>query len=133
MFVYSNFCINDLALTSFLNMAMIAIRVSSLMPIQSSYLPLISLYFFLSLLYSIISLVWFLLIEKLKSKNYLPSTIRKFAIFFRKGLNKIHANKSNSGQIELNVCFSILNKMGFILMFLTMFISFTVIWSVIAS
>jgi hypothetical protein len=102
---------------------MIAIRVSSFIPIQSDYLPLISLYFFFSLLYTMISFIWFLVYEMIKSKKYQPKWLK----LLRFGKNKVHNESINNLQ-ELEKDFSLMNQIAFILMFLVMFFSLIGIW-----
>ena len=84
-------------MTTFLNMAMISVRVSSDIPIQSDYLPLFSLYFFFGILYTFISFNWFIIANVYRTNNYLPKYLKAFA----KCLKYFNAcNKGRAFQIE---------------------------------
>ena len=113
-------------------MAMIAIRVSSLMPVQSSYLPLISLYFFLSLFYSMIALTWFVIMDRFQQKKDLPNFLKKLALNLKHKFRQVHV-ESNLKKIEINECILIMNEIGFMAMFLIMSISFAIIWGLITN
>lgn len=140
-----------LAITTFLNMGIISIRVSSDIPVQSRYLPLITLFFLLSLFYTFISFMWFTILEMFKSKNTLPKCLLLLAnclIKFRNLLN--NCNKSpniknqtiairvysrnvadNSKDKKPNELFekiSVINILAFFIMFSMMFISYICIW-----
>ena len=128
-----------LAFTTFLNMAIISVRVSNDIPIQSEYLPLITLYFVLSLLFTFISFAWFVYLEYLKSQKYLPAfTINFFLSLKRKiqFINKIKdkQNKTKStGKNEIEETLAVLNNLVFFIIFIVMFSSFLSIWLIISS
>ena len=77
-----------IAITTFLNMGIISVRVASDIPVQSEYFPLISLYFFLSLLYTFVSFVWFVVANALRTKNYLPKFLNRLLSLTRFKLGK---------------------------------------------
>ena len=120
-------------------MAIISVRVSNDIPIQSEYLPLITLYFVLSLFYTFISFAWFVYLEYLKSQKYLPAfTINFFLSLKRKiqFINKIKdkQNKTKStGKNEIEETLAVLNNLVFFIIFIVMFSSFLSIWLIISS
>ena len=113
---------------------MIGIRVSSFIPIQSAYLPLISLYFLLSLLYSLISFRWFLVLDKLRVKKYLPVILKKLICWLKNEKNKVQSISNNCNETErLDEDISFLNEIAFFIMFFLMSLSFIVIWTKIST
>ena len=90
-------------------MAIISVRVSSDIPIQSDYMPLITLYFFLSILYTFSSFLWFVIAEHLKSNK-----IRiKFIVDLKK---KFRSNKSSNetNNLDINNTNDVLTSVYFI-------------------
>ena len=70
-------------LTVFLSLGINAVRVSSLIPVESNYMPFISVYFFLSMLYTFLAFIWFILAEYFRSKKYLPYFLLKASLVCR--------------------------------------------------
>jgi len=113
-----------LALTTFLNMAIISVRASSDLPVSSDYIPLIGLFFFLSQLYTFISFVWFAACNYLKSIEKLPIFFKKLAKFLIK-----HAGSADNKEKEMNA----LNHFALFLMGLAIFVSYLTIWLIISN
>ena len=116
-------------------MAIISVRVSSDIPVQSEYLPLIYVYFLLGLLYTFVSFIWFLISNVYKTNNYLPKHLKYFARalkrFYRclliKRIFKTEvAVLENRAEIEGLIIY--LNYFALSVLFLTMFISYLAIW-----
>ena len=127
-------------------MAIISVRVSNDIPIQSEYLPLITLYFLLSLLYAFISFAWFVYLEDVKSKKNSSKILIKLLLWIKNKiigkLNKVKS-KNNSQQTlemeadklknEIKQAIVALNYISFMIMLLAMFVSFLSIWFIISS
>ena len=129
-------------------MAMISVRVSNDIPIQSEYLPLISLYFVFGILYTFISFNWFIVANVYRTGNYLPKYLKIFAkclkyLFVKmqrkKIANKIEVNQENKTELsqENNVdtdeLINLLNYFAFSCLFLAMFVSYFTIWIIIST
>ena len=130
-------------------MAIISVRVSSDIPVQSDYLPLISLFFILSLFYTFISLYWFVLANYLRTKNKIPSfleSLAKFLIllniaFKYRSKNKIKSikneeettTKSEDKSKYIDDLISKINIFAFSILFISMFSSYLAIWIIIAN
>ena len=127
-------------------MAIISVRVSNDIPIQSEYLPLITLYFLLSLLYAFISYAWFVYFDDVKSKKNSSQVLIKLLLWIKNKiigkLNKVKS-KNNSQQTlemeadklknEIKQAIVALNYISFMIMLLAMFVSFLSIWFIISS
>ena len=127
-------------------MAMISVRVSSDLPIQSNYLPLISLYFSFGILYTFISFNWFIIANVYRTNNYLPKYLKMFAKclkyfnqkMLKKLANKIEVNQENKtkssqeNNMETDGLINLLNYFAFSL-FLAMFVSYFTIWIIIST
>jgi hypothetical protein len=93
-------------------MSIISMKTSIYIPLQSICLPLISLYYTLSLSCGLFSFIWFILIDKLKTKK----------------IKSIFGTlKSESGDEKL-IDFLLLEKIIFIFMFLNIFLFNLIIW-----
>ena len=62
----------------FLTLAIYSLRVSGDMPIQSVNFPWIAIYYLLGIFYAFIALIWFLIANKLSSRNTLPTFLMNF-------------------------------------------------------
>ena len=125
-------------------MAIISVRVSNDIPIQSEYLPLITLYFLLSLLYAFISYAWFVYFDDVKSKKNSSQVLVKLLLWIKhKTTGKFNKVKPKNDQQQSLECEEILkseieqpivdlNRIAFIIMFLAMFVSFLSIWFIIS-
>lgn len=136
-----------IAITTFLNLAIISVRVSGDIPVQSDYLPLISLFFFLSILYTFISFIWFVIAENLKIKKYMPVFIQIIAnqiqiLNKRSRTAPVAKNETNEAaanveipknDVQLDLIISYLNFFAWLIMLLLMFISYATIWIIISS
>lgn len=132
-------------------MGIISIRVSSDIPVQSSYLPLISLFFMMNLFFIFIAFGWFVTLDNIRVKKYVPQFLIKLMDISKKRIERIfnkskkkkseEASNSNKTdeleefcdkkeikqvEVDTNFYVSILNFIAFILMFL--FISITYIY-----
>lgn len=126
-------------------MAIISVRVSSDIPVQSEYLPMISLYFLLSTFFTFISFNWFVAANYLKSTKNLPKWLGKCATrikFLTRSRQLINSNlnpeivEPTSNAVkrkEIEELVSLLNNLCFTIVFLTMFISFLTIWTIITN
>ena len=126
-------------------MAIISVRVSNDIPIQSEYLPLITLYFLLSLLYAFISYAWFVYFDDVKSKKNSSQVLVKLLLWIKlKTTGKlIKVKPKNDPQqtleseeklkSEIEQAIVILNHIAFMIMFLAMFVSILSIWLIISS
>ena len=126
-------------------MAIISVRVSNDIPIQSEYLPLITLYFLLSLLYAFISYAWFVYFDDVKSKKNSSQVLVKLLLWIKlKTTGKlIKVKPKNDPQqtleseeklkSEIEQAIVDLNHIAFMIMFLAMFVSFLCIWLIISS
>jgi len=137
------------AITTFLNMATISLRLSSEIPVQSEVFPLISLYFMLSIFYTFLSLIWFSICEQFKTRKYVPACFKSLARRFHRQnpqivIAKPKQNEENNEEISQQVAsvipakeikdeaiISFLNHIACFCMFFMMFISYLVIWLVI--
>jgi hypothetical protein len=109
-------------------MAIISVRVSADIPIQSEYLPLISLYFFLGLLFTFLSFNWFVVINSFRTNKSVPLILK---IVSKKITNRFRLSNSENNDETENLI-DTLNYLFFSLIFLLMFISYMAIWLVIA-
>ena len=126
-------------------MAIISVRVSNDIPIQSEYLPLITLYFLLSLLYAFLSYAWFVYLEDVKSKKNSSQILIKSLLWIKhKIIGKLNKVKPKNDpkqalesvenlKIEIEQAIVALNYVAFFIMLLTMFVSFLSIWLIISS
>ena len=127
-------------------MAIISVRVSNDIPIQSEYLPLITLYFLLSLLYAFISVAWFVYLEDVKSKKNSSQILIKLLLWIKhKIIGKLNKVKpKNNPQLtlereaenlknEIEHAILALNYIAFMTMLLAMLGSFLCIWLLISS
>jgi hypothetical protein len=115
-------------------MAIISVRVSADIPIQSEYLPLISLYFFLGLFFTFISFNWFVAINSFRTNKSVPSILKNISKKIICLLNrfKLLSNSEFENNDETENSINTLNFLFFSLIFLSMFISYISIWLVIA-
>ena len=115
-------------------MAMISVRVSNDIPIQSEYLPLISLYFVFGILYTFISFNWFIVANVYRTGNYLPKYLKIFAKiikYFHEKMTKKKANQielTQENKVETDGLINLLNYFAFSCLFLAMFVSYLTIW-----
>ena len=119
-------------------MAMISVRVSSDIPIQSDYLPLISLYFFFGILYTFISFNWFIIANSYKTNNYLPKYLKAFAkclkyLSDKISIKRIEVKMIQESKVETDELINLLNYFAFSCLFLAMFISYLTIWIIIST
>ena len=126
-------------------MAIISVRVSNDIPIQSEYLPLITLYFLLSLLYAFISFAWFVYLEDVKSKKNSSQVLVKLLLWIKlkttgklikvKPKNDPQQTLESEEKIKSEIEQTIvdLNHIAFMILFLAMFVSFLSIWLIISS
>ncbi len=120
-----------LTITTFVNLAIISVRVSSDIPTQSRVLPLISLYFMMSLFYTSISFIWFVVYEQLfTTRKHCCKFIRELNVFIYRETKKQQDEENNNNHTD---DLKLINLFAFILMFLLMFSSYTIIWTIIAS
>ena len=114
-------------------MAIISVRVSADIPIQSEYLPLISLYFFLGLFFTFISFNWFVAINSFRTNKSVPSILKNISKKITFLLNRFRlVNTELENNDETENLINTLNYLFFSLIFLSMFISYISIWLVIA-
>ena len=120
-----------LAITTFMSMGIISMRVASDMPIHSEYLPLISLYFMLGMFYTFLAFNWFVAANFCRTKNYLPKFL-KISLNF---INGFRRNKVSTQEIknEIEELVGILNNLTFAFMFVTMFVTYLTIWLIITT
>lgn len=116
-------------------MAIISVRVSNDIPVQSEYLPLISLYFFLSLLYAFASFLWFTFLEYAKSQKKIEKHFNHFLIFIKSFYNKKSNNRvynsndeNQSNIIYIETIIKMMNNFAFFIMLLSMLSSYLFIW-----
>jgi hypothetical protein len=84
------------AISTFLSLGIISIRVSSDIPVQSSHLPLINLFFMLNLLFTFVSFAWFVASDQFRTKKYLPSILLKI-------MDNCYKKKLTKGNKQVNV------------------------------
>lgn len=125
-------------------------RVNNDIPVQSECLPLISLYILLCLFYALISFSWFVYLEIAKSKKDLPPLLIRLSLYLKHGIIRIfklkrrketYCMKQNKeaaidelnkfSKQEMEKIIVALNYVAFVIMVLTMFISFMAIWLVV--
>ena len=115
-------------------MAILSVRASNDLPVQSDYLPLISLYFFLSITFTFISFNWFVFINNIRTETRLPKFFTNIIKIWQKKISKRIENETNLNQKEdFETFVSKLNTCAFYIVSTSMFISFLTIWLVIAN
>ena len=143
-FLFICFC---LAISTFLSLGIISIRVSGDIPIQSSYLPLISVFFILNLLFIFVAFGWFCVSNQFRTKRYLPKFLSWILGIFSKKtkalikntplvvLNKIdgvQVQDDNAKEKKENEIFEMkiarLNSIAFIIMLSFISLSYTCIF-----
>ena len=131
-------------------------------PVQSEYMPTISYYFLLSIIFTLISMFWFLIINYLSEKNYLPNWMLKLSsklccskdkqkkLDLEKRKNKKESEtpnneeKNEQGDVEIedekklkkknfDCTIVLLRLLFFVIIFICMLISYLYIWIDISS
>jgi hypothetical protein len=121
-------------LTTFLNQAIISVRVSGDIPVQSVYLPLISLFFFLSIFYTFLSFIWFIAAEQLKTRKYAPKFIQNLASKIKnRNLVTFFKESKDDKQVEIETTINYLNNFACFIMVMIMFTSYLTIWLIISA
>lgn len=137
-FLFICFC---LAISTFLSLGIISIRVSGDIPIQSSYLPLISVFFILNLLFIFVAFGWFCVLNQFRTKRYLPKFLSWIlGIFSKKTKAKIdgvQVQDDNAKGKKENEIFEMktarLNSIAFIIMLSFISLSYTCIFGSVFS
>ncbi len=121
-------------MTTFLNQAIISVRVSGDIPVQSVYLPLISLFFFLSIFYTFLSFIWFIAAEQLKTRKYAPKFIQNLASKIKnRNLVTFFKESKDDKQVEIETTINYLNNFACFIMVMIMFTSYLTIWLIISA